>query len=205
MDVPDSGVHPVMPPREPAQARASADRELMERVCRGDGEALERLYDRYAGTVCALAFRISSNRAEAEEITQEVFWQVWKQATRFDAQRGSFSAWLLTMTRNRALDGVRARGSAHQATERAGQETEVARPAPATPEADTALGEQAGAVRRALAELPDPQRRALELAYFGGFTHAEIASQTGDPIGTVKSRIAQGILKLRALLSDLGL
>src|SRR5690349_1302753 len=133
MDVADSGLGSATPPVAPAHARASADRELMERVCRGDGEALERLYDRYAATVCALALRVTNNRAEAEEVTQEVFWQVWKQATRFDAQRGSFSAWLLTMARNRALDGVRARGSANQAAERAGRETEVAQPVPATP------------------------------------------------------------------------
>jgi RNA polymerase sigma-70 factor (ECF subfamily) len=182
--------------------RAADDRELVWRVTAGDADALAWLYDRYASTVCALALRITGRRAEAEEITQEVFWQVWKHTTRFDPARASFSAWVLIMTRNRALDGVRARTSGGDAAKRAAREHDADSSPGVTPERELALEERARAVRKALAQLPATQREALELAYYRGLTHAEIAQATGDPLGTVKSRIAQGIRKLRALLDD---
>jgi len=186
-------------------ARREDERELVARIARGDTAALEVVYDRLSSTVCALALRVTNSRAEAEEVTQEVFWMLWKQAARFDPARGSLASWLFTMTRNRALDVVRARGSAGGALARAAR-AQTDDPPPGrvgTPERTAADTERARAVRRALDELPAPQREALEMAYFGGLSHSEIAARTGDPLGTVKSRIAQAILKLRALLARL--
>jgi RNA polymerase sigma-70 factor, ECF subfamily len=197
--------------QEPTRGRAgvgggdgrAGERELVRRCSHGDATALESLYDRYAASVCALALRVCGTLAEAEEITQEVFWQLWKQAARFDPARGSLAAWLMTMTRNRALDGVRARGSAGETAERAAQARTDDPPAPASPETSSSDGERARAVRRALAELPPPQRDALELAYYGGLSHREIAQRTGEPLGTIKSRIAQAVARLRQALGAL--
>jgi len=182
------------------QARREDESELVARCARGDAAALEALYDRFSGIVCALVLRISGNRAEAEEITQEVFWQVWQKSERFDPRRGSLASWLFTMARNRALDVLRARGSAGDAIRRAQLDEPPSSAGAATPERRADDEERARAVRRALGELPAAQREALELAYYGGLSHAEIAARTGDPLGTVKSRIAQGILKLRGML-----
>ena len=183
--------------------RPSDERELVQKCSNGDTAALETLYDRYSSTVCALALRVCGNRAEAEEITQEVFWQLWKQATRFDPARGSLASWLFTMTRNRALDGLRARGSAGDAVARAAQASTDDPPSSTTPEGSSSEGERARAVRRALGELPTPQREALELAYYAGLSHSEIAAKTGEPLGTIKSRIAQAVAKLRSALGSL--
>jgi RNA polymerase sigma-70 factor (ECF subfamily) len=186
-----------------AAARRQDEQELVRRICAGDARALEELYDRYSGTVCALAMRIAGNRAEAEEVTQEVFWQLWKQATRFDPSRGSLSSWLFTMTRNRALDTVRARSSGGGAVARAMRAAAPPPHVPITPERTASESERARAVRCALEELPEPQRESLELSYFGGLSHAEIAAKTGEPLGTVKSRIAQAVAKLRDVLAAL--
>jgi len=183
--------------------RGADERALVQRCSNGDASALETLYDRYSSTVCALALRVCGNRAEAEEITQEVFWQLWKQAARFDPARGSLASWLFTMTRNRALDGLRSRGSAGDAVARAAQARADDPQAATTPEISSSEGERARAVRGALAELPGPQREALELAYYSGLSHSEIAERTGEPLGTIKSRIAQAVAKLRAILASL--
>src|SRR5262249_47238567 len=117
--------------------------------------------------------------------------------------RGSLASWLFTMTRNRALDGLRARGSAGEAVSRAAQARTDDPPPAATPERDASEFERAKAVRLALAELPAPQREALELAYYAGLSHSEIAEKTGEPLGTIKSRIAQAVAKLRGALGSL--
>jgi RNA polymerase sigma-70 factor (ECF subfamily) len=187
----------------PVGADGADEHVLASRCANGDPVALETLYDRYSSTVCALAFRICGNRAEAEEITQEVFWQLWKQAARFDPARGSFAAWLFTMARNRTLDGLRARGSSGEAAQRAAQARTDDPPPASSPELSTSEGERAQAVRLALTELPAPQREALELAYYSGLSHSEIAERTGEPLGTIKSRIAQAVGKLRAALATL--
>jgi RNA polymerase sigma-70 factor (ECF subfamily) len=187
------------------QTRSEDERELVQRVANGDSAALEALYDRLSGTICALAMRITASRAESEEITQEVFWQLWRQAARFDPARGSLASWLFTMARNRALDGVRARGSSADAIARATKaaEDDPQPAAQATPERASTEAQRALALRRALGDLPAAQREALELAYFGGLSHTEIAARTGEPLGTIKSRIAQGVAKLRAVLLHL--
>jgi RNA polymerase sigma-70 factor (ECF subfamily) len=181
------------------------DRELAARLRRGDPAALEGLYDRYSGLVLALLLRIVGSRAEAEDLLQEVFLQAWRRAPEYDPQRGSFSAWLFTIARNRALDVVRS--PRHRMQVEGAEREEAAPPDPVaagTPEESTALRERATLVRGALAELSPPQREAIELAYYGGLTHTEIASKTGEPLGTVKSRISQAAARLRAALAQLG-
>jgi len=161
-------------------------------VCRlqsGDPDALAQLYDTYAGVVSALAHRILRDAAEVEEVVQEVFLQAWRQAARFDPRRGTLPAWLVTMARSRALDRVRRRAVRKETSEEAA-------PASSPPGLEGPL-----AVRTALTTLSADQRRALELAFYDGLTHAEIARQLGQPLGTVKTRIRTAMLRLRAALS----
>jgi RNA polymerase sigma-70 factor, ECF subfamily len=162
-------------------------------VCRlqsGDPDALAQLYDSYAGVVSAVAHRILREAAEVEEVVQEVFLQAWRQAARFDPRRGTLPAWLVTMARSRALDRVRRRAVRKETSE---EEAPAASSAPG-PEGPLA-------VRTALTTLSADQRRALELAFYDGLTHVEIAHQLGEPLGTVKTRIRTAMLRLRATLS----
>lgn len=161
-------------------------------VCRlqsGDPDALAQLYDSYAGVVSALAHRILRDSAEVEEVVQEVFLQAWRQAARFDPHRGSLPAWLVTMARSRALDRVRRRAVRKETSDEAP-------PAWSAPAPEGPL-----AVRAALTTLNADQRRALELAFYDGLTHVEIARRLGEPLGTVKTRIRTAMLRLRDALS----
>jgi RNA polymerase sigma-70 factor, ECF subfamily len=188
----------------PLSRSTESDRSLLDRVARGEEAALEQLYDAYAPVLYALAFRIAGERPDAEEIVLDSFTQVWRDAGRFRAERGSVIAWLTTICRSRALDLVRARGR---------QARTVSNAAAALPEAPPAMGErQPGterelehrerrrAVAEALQELSSPQREAIELAYYAGLSHAEIAERLGEPLGTVKSRVRLAMEKLRELL-----
>ena len=168
-----------------------SDADLLERVAQGDHAAFAELYDRYAGLVHALALRILRERADAEEVVQDAFVQAWRQAARFDAARGSVPAWLVTIARSRALDRRRRRGP--QMLTEVTENTLVTHP----PEPQPTLGP---AVRRVLEGLPAEQRRALELAYYEGLSQSEIALRTGDPLGTVKTRIRLGLGRLRDAL-----
>ena len=162
---------------------------LLGRLVSGDQAALGELYDLHAGLVNALALRILRDRAEAEEVVQEVFVQVWRQAARFDPERGSAQAWLCTIARTRALDRLRRR------TSRREDPVESAPVPTGRPPHEDAL-----TVRRALAGLPDDQRRALELAYYEGLTQSEIAERLSQPLGTIKTRIRTALLRLREAL-----
>jgi RNA polymerase sigma-70 factor (ECF subfamily) len=188
--------------REPQKQKAEPtvhkdERDLVARVSNGDPAALEILYDRYSATVCGLAMRIAANRAEAEEITLETFSQLWKQAARFDPAHGSLASWLFMMARNRALDRVRSRGPNADTIAHAVL-TVNDRVLPDSPERDSRDARRQ-AVRRALTELPASHREALELAYYGGLSYSEIAARTGEPLGTIKFRVAQGLMRLRAV------
>lgn len=176
-----------------------ADRAALLRVARGDQSALAELYDRRARLVFSLAQRILQNVADAEDIVQEVFTQVWTQAGRYDLERGAVAAWMLTMTRSRAIDRLRAKRAR---PESGGQAHAAERVADTTPSQDLQLlsSEEVAQVREALNELPAAQRVALELAYYEGLTHAEVAAQLSEPIGTVKTRIRQAVIKLREAL-----
>lgn len=184
------------------------DHHLVSRMSEGEDAALGELYDRYGKTLYALALAIVREPADAEEVVVDAFGQAWRQAGAFDPLRGSVGAWLATIARSRALDTVRARGRRARAHERAAQLSDEGL---ATPVAalgpDPARGAERGEARRlvteALAGLPEPQRVAIELAYFEGLSQSEIAARLAEPLGTVKTRMRAGMEKLRGLLSPL--
>lgn len=187
---------------------ALTDRPLVERMAAGDERALGQLYDRHGGALYSLALAIVGERADAEEVVTDAFGQAWRTAVQFDPARGSVAAWLATITRTRALDLVRARGRRSRALTRAalqdsqGLATPIAVAADA-PDRSVERHEARRLVARSLAELTEPQRRAIELAYFGGLTHTEIAAELHEPVGTVKTRIRAGMEKLRGTLAPL--
>ena len=172
------------------------DRALVARIEGRDADALALLYDRHSARLYGLAQRILGDTGEAEEVLQEVFLHVWKAAATFDASRGPVLAWLLVATRSRSIDRLRSRRPGRSAGVRSLEE------APETAsrediEADAAGREWEAKCRAAIAQLPEDQRSALELAYFEGLTHREIAERTATPLGTVKTRIRLGLMKLR--------
>lgn len=174
----------------------------------GDERALGELYDRHGGMSYALAVAIVREGADAEEVVADVFGQMWRTAAQFDPSRGSVAGWLATITRTRALDLVRARGRRARALERAAQgEAEgLASPlsAPAEgPDRGIERQEARRLVARSLGELPEPQRRVIELAYFAGLSQTEIAAELQEPLGTVKTRMRAGMEKLRGSLAQL--
>jgi RNA polymerase sigma-70 factor (ECF subfamily) len=179
---------------------ALTDQAALERMARGDQDALGELYDRHGRLVYSLALRIVRDQRDAEEVVQEVFSQAWRQSGRYSAGRGSVVAWLLTLTRSRAIDRVRGRRARPEAEL---TEAEMVNLPAVTPGADEQLVRAArtAQVRAALDALPFLQRMALELAFYEGFTHAEIAEHLEQPIGTVKTRIRQGLLRLRDRLA----
>jgi RNA polymerase sigma-70 factor, ECF subfamily len=184
--------------RERADEDRSADQLALAGLARGDETALASLYDRHATGVYSLALRILQDVGDAEDIVQEVFTQAWRQASRYDARRGAVVAWLLTMARTRALDRLRARRTRTQDVID-DDVAEVSDPV-ALQDAMLLSGEQVSRVRAALSQLPVLQRVALELAYYEGLTHAEIAARLEEPLGTVKTRIRSAMLKLRDAL-----
>jgi len=187
-----------------AAARSPEDRQAdqasLARVGRGDERAFAELYDRHARLVFSLALRILQDRADAEDIVQEVFAQVWSQAARYDASRGSVAAWMLILTRSRAIDRLRAQRSRPAAAGDAAAAETVVDSAPAQ-DLELLSAEQVARLRRALKELPDAERTALELAYYDGLTHVEVAARLAEPLGTVKTRIRQAVIKLRQSLA----
>jgi RNA polymerase sigma-70 factor (ECF subfamily) len=171
------------------------DASLLDRIDRGDADALALLYDRYAPRVLGLTTRILGDRDEAEDVLQEVFLQVWRAPRQFDPSRGAALTWLLVLARSRAIDRLRS-------LRRRGRDRHVDVAAAGLASAqdvehDAGAAQEGSAVRQALAGLPSEQRRALELAYFDGYTQTEIAELTGAPLGTVKTRLRQGMMKLR--------
>jgi RNA polymerase sigma-70 factor, ECF subfamily len=171
----------------------------------GDERALGELYDRHAGTVYALARAIVGEREDTEEVVADAFGQAWRTAGQFDPARGSVTAWLATITRTRALDLVRARGRRARVLERAAQQSDAGFAAPLAtgdaPDRDVERQEARQLVAHSLADLPEAQRRVIELAYFGGLTHSEIAAELNEPLGTIKTRLRAGMEKLRDALS----
>jgi RNA polymerase sigma-70 factor (ECF subfamily) len=183
--------------REPAD-----DAARVARAAEGDSGALAALYDQHARGVYSLALRILAVEADAEDVVQEVFAQVWRQAGRYDQSRGTVAAWLLTMARTRAIDRLRARLARPDTAGPPPDEIWAVRAAPAADPAEAIeAARDAERVREALDELPLLQRLAIELAYFEGLTQSEIAARLEEPLGTVKTRIRLGLLKLRDSLS----
>ena len=182
-----------------AEPSKLSDGDLLRAAARGTETALAEIYDRYRLILFGLIVRILHDRAEAEDVLQETFLQVWRRAGDFDESRGRAFTWLVTIARSRALDRLRAAGSRSRV---AGEAAQMPRDEVGDAAEDALKSEQGTVVRQALAELPDEQRRALLLAYFEGLTQTEIAARLGDPLGTVKTRMRAGMMKLRDLLRD---
>jgi RNA polymerase sigma-70 factor (ECF subfamily) len=174
---------------------------LLAAMARGDKAALTGLYDALARPLYSLAFRVTNDATEAQDIVQDVFLQMWNKASTFESSRGSVFGWAATLTRNRAIDRVRMRRRRGELLAKAAPDLQPASPAA---EADSArslwVREKAGAVRLALAQLAPEQQKAIELAFFSGLTQQEIAARLNEPLGTIKARIRRGLLKLRETL-----
>src|SRR5256885_13189549 len=183
---------------------ASGDQEIVAGLAAGDHEALDQLYDRYAGLAYGVAMRVLGDPSRAEDAVQDAFMNVWRRAASFDAPRGSLRAWLLTSVRNRCIDYLRGRGG-RERQERELQPEVAYALSPADPWRDVALSLERTAVRDALASLPAEQRQVVELAYFGGYTHVEIADMARVPLGTVKGRMRLALAKMGSHLRGPGL
>jgi len=170
----------------------SLDQDLMEAIAQGDEAALGQLYDRYSGLVYSVALRVLRDTGAADEILQDVFFQLWRKASQFDASRGAMGSWLVVMARNRSISRLRRKSSV--------EETNVEEIAVAQPyrmENSLMAREMLAKVRGAMDGLPPAQRDAVELAYFEGLTHSEIAERTGEPLGTIKTRLRSAMETLR--------
>jgi RNA polymerase sigma-70 factor (ECF subfamily) len=169
----------------------SADDTLMlARIGQHDENAMEALFRRYSGPVYSVALRVLHDSGQAEDVMQEVFLQLWRNSTAFVEERGSLGAWLVVIARNRAIDQLRRRRPADSV-----EDVVLASSVNVAGEAERNVMMEK--VRRVLNDLPAEQRKSLELAYFEGLSHSEIASRTGDPLGTVKTRIRQALISLR--------
>jgi RNA polymerase sigma-70 factor, ECF subfamily len=191
-------------PRRGVFSVQESDEELIGRLARGNLDALDALYARYARPVYSLAFRMLGDEGEAEEVTQDVFVRTWRHAQSFDRERGRFGTWLMSMTHHVAIDALRKRG--RRLSPITGDTASLLMGRATDPRADvmTIADEhiQEQEVRQALQSLPAAQREAIELAYFAGLSHLEIAALLGNPLGTIKARIRRGMDRLRQLLVD---
>ena len=180
-------------------AAFDADRAAVIRMARGDQAAIGELYDRHARAVYSLAVRMLADASEAEDVVQDVFTQAWRQASRYDASRAPVVGWLLVMARARTLDRLRARRSRLAPIGLETVPTDPADPGPGQ-ELQAISHEEADRLRRALDELPEGQRQAIELAYYKGLSQSDIAEALQQPLGTVKTRMRTALLKLREAL-----
>ena len=174
--------------------RRDTDEGLIRRIVDGDESALGILYDRYGGLVYSVAKHVLGDSGAAEEVLQDIFHQLWRSSASFDSSRGSLASWLLVMARNRSIDRARRR------TPQLDDEDAASLHRPSLDiESEAAQNEMAARVRAALQALPEAQRVAMELAYFEGLTQSEIAKRTGDPLGTVKTRLRSALASLRTV------
>ncbi|HSL31584.1 MAG TPA: sigma-70 family RNA polymerase sigma factor [Anaerolineales bacterium] len=185
---------------DPGVQEPVSDEALADRISRRDSAALESLYDRYAARVLGVAFKVIGDRIVAEDVLQETFWRVWKNAASYQSERGSFASWLFRIVRNLAIDAYRRQSVRPQALYSA----ETGEPVlEATPDPNADVAEQAQVllqnrqVQNALATLPRAQRQVIEMAYFYGMTRQEIAEATGEALGTIHTRARLALMKLR--------
>jgi RNA polymerase sigma-70 factor (ECF subfamily) len=184
-----------------ADIRALADEELMQLVREGETRAFEVIFDRHSGAAFGLAYRMCGRQTMAEDVVQEAFVSLWRSGARYDATRGSVRTWVLSAVRNRAIDAFRregAKGSRDVAEDGVAERM----PAPVLTDTEVERRDEARQIRKALGELPPDQRQVIELAYFGGFTHSQIANMLALPSGTVKGRMRLGLTKMRLMLGD---
>jgi RNA polymerase sigma factor (sigma-70 family) len=205
-DTPDTPGRRGRAQRGPVGGRGSdpADVQIIQRVVAGDQQALGELYDRWSKPAFSLARRVCADEGLAEDVVQEVFITFWREPARFDPARGAFGSWLLTLVHHKAVDAVRRESAIRRRTVPAAEDGEEWSVAPGPGADQAALGAVvAGQVRDALGRLPNEQREALALAYYGGYTQREVATLTGVPLGTVKSRMFTGVQRLRSVLGPL--
>lgn len=185
----------------PLSRSAEHDSELVRKVARGNRQAFATLYDRHGGILFGIVLRILRHREEAEDVLQEIFLQIWQRAEAFDESRGQALPWLTLVARSRALDRLRARAVREHAASASVTEPE---PAAREGEDEAIASEDTVTVRRALEAISEDQRTALTLAYFEGLSQSEIAARLDKPLGTVKTHMRLGLMKLRYLLNEGG-
>jgi len=176
----------------------------MQLVQRGEARAFEVLYDRHSGVAFSLAYRMCGARAAAEDVVQEAFLAMWRSGARYDRTRGSVRTWALGIVHNRAIDALR-RSTVHDRRRASDEGIEERFEAEERTEVEAARRDEARSVREVIDELPEEQGRVIQLAYYGGFTHTEIAEMLNTPIGTVKGRMRLGLEKMRARLQASGM
>ncbi|MDP9004495.1 MAG: sigma-70 family RNA polymerase sigma factor [Verrucomicrobiota bacterium] len=177
------------------------DVELLRRTGQGDHQSLQELYRRYSRPLLSTAYRVLNNAKDAEDVLQEAFIQIWEKASVYDVRRGKPFTWAMTLTRNKAIDRLRRVQRRHRLQDDIEKEATVWERTHAMDSSDVAASrETEKMVRNAVIELSPDQRRAIEMAYFGGLTQNEIAAQLHEPLGTVKARIRRGMAKLRLIL-----
>ena len=182
------------------QTAEESQAQLLRRIAEQDRHALGEFYDQTAGSLFSVAFRILGNTQDAEEVIQDVFVQIWTKASTFNPEIGQAFHWVLSMLRNRCIDRLRARHRRARVIVEPSEDQEFEMVAETT-STKTALAEnELVAIRSAVGTLPKEQRQAIEMAFFGGLTHPEIAEALNEPLGTVKARIRRGMLKLRESL-----
>jgi RNA polymerase sigma-70 factor, ECF subfamily len=181
--------------------RALADEELMQLVRRGTAAAFEVVYERHASAAFSLAYRIVGTRNGAEDVSQEAFLSLWRSGARYDRSRGSVRTWVLGIVHHRAIDHLR-RATVHDKRRASDEGMEERFEARERTDSEVARRDEARTVRKAMDDLPSEQSQVIELAYFGGFTHTEIADMLQTPVGTVKGRMRLGLTKLRDRLGE---
>ncbi|MTV24406.1 sigma-70 family RNA polymerase sigma factor [Nitriliruptoraceae bacterium ZYF776] len=181
--------------RSVADGAPVTDEDLLLAVARGDRDAFASLYDRYAGLVFGVVKRVVRDPAQSEEVAQEVLVEVWRTAPRFDTERGSAQTWVLTMAHRRAIDRVRSEQASRDRAERIGRRDHGRAFDEVSESVELRFEHQQ--VREALSALTDLQREAVELAYYGGYTYREVAELLGTPLGTIKTRMRDGLIRLR--------
>ena len=181
--------------------KSLADEDVMALVQTGDPRAFEQLYDRHGGAAFSLAYRMVGDRNAAEDVAQEAFLSIWRSKLRYQAERGSVRTWVLGVVHHRAIDSLR-RNLVHQRRRASAEGIEERHEAAERTDVEAARREEARTVRSALDALPDEQCKVIELAYFGGFSHTQIADMLEMPIGTVKGRMRLGLDKLRNQLTE---
>ncbi len=184
-----------------SKAERLADEELMPRIGEKDPDAFEVFYDRHSGVAYSLAYRIVGERGAAEDVVQEAFISIWRSGARYDRARGSVRSWMLGIVRNRAIDFLRSRTGRAPKLDFDDDAVLEHRPAEELTDAEALRRETTHELRGALEELPGEQSKVIELAYFGGFSHSEIATMLEVPLGTVKGRMRLGLEKIRGELA----
>jgi RNA polymerase sigma-70 factor (ECF subfamily) len=181
--------------------RTLADEDVMPFVRRGDARAFEVIYERHSSAAFSLAYRMMGTRSGAEDVMQDAFLSLWRSGGRYDRGRGSVRTWVLGIVHNRAIDALR-RSTVHSRRRASDEGIEERFEARERTDVEAARREEYGTVRSALASLPADQSQVIELAYFGGFTHTEIADMLEAPVGTVKGRMRLGLKKMRSQLGE---